>query len=184
MSVSSNESKKRARKLSLKIRYKILKENKIKGGYKLKFFNISKYRISMVLILVMVLQLFMPVIGEITYAENSENSITHEVETLDENCERKIRGKLNFKLPELEKKKVDLVIVQDASGSFKETIGTMKNGLKEVIDRLRPEDRAMLVTYGGGHEVQWYSLDYEGRQHKSHYANFANQWPNLNISTN
>ena len=45
-------------------------------------------------------------------------------------------------------KKVDLVIVQDASGSFKDTIGSVKSALNKIIDQLDHQtDRVMVTSY-------------------------------------
>ncbi len=72
-------------------------------------------------------------------------------------CLRTIEGEISFTRP-LVQKYIDLVIVQDASGSFANTIGTMKDGLKAVVDKLNAAngDRVMVTTYQMGNRYQWY----------------------------
>src|SRR5690606_19764971 len=55
-----------------------------------------------------------------------------------------------FEKPAAERKPVDLVIVQDASGSFQNTIGKVKDTLKNIVDGLDTNDRVQLTTFRGG----------------------------------
>ncbi|MCU5484781.1 MucBP domain-containing protein, partial [Bacillus cereus] len=48
----------------------------------------------------------------------------------------------------MHKKKIDFVIVQDASGSFKDSIGSVKNALKQTVGQLDPKyDRVLVTSY-------------------------------------
>ena len=56
-----------------------------------------------------------------------------------------------FEKPAAERKPVDLVIVQDASGSFQGVIQYVKETLIDIVGRLQhPEDRVQLTTFRGG----------------------------------
>src|SRR5690606_29343345 len=68
-------------------------------------------------------------------------------------CLRTYEVTATFEKPAGERKPIDLVIVQDASGSFQNTIGKVKDTLKEIVDGLDTNDRVQLTTFRGGDGV-------------------------------
>ncbi|WP_420685889.1 isopeptide-forming domain-containing fimbrial protein [Bacillus cereus] len=106
-----------------------------------------KKNISIFLTILLFLQLFSP--GFISLAASPVKNIEHKLQTKDtaSMCLREHEGQINFQWP-LNKKKVDFVIVQDASGSFKDSIGSVKSALKKIVDQLDPQnDRVMVTSY-------------------------------------
>ena len=129
-----------------------------------------KYLYVFLLVLSLLMYLVAPVFPNKVRADNEplvSLSHTSEIDRLIELCIRTIKGEINFTRP-LGEKYIDLVIVQDASGSFENTIGTMKDGLKEVVDKLDSGrgDRVMVTTFRGGQYHQWYEIDSNGDQVK------------------
>ena len=125
-----------------------------------KSINKMKYIYVFLLVLSLLMYLVAPVFPNKVSADSEPLvSLTHtsEIDRLIELCIRTIKGEIHFTRPLVEKK-IDLVIVQDASGSFENTIGTMKEGLKAVVDKLKPSrgDRVMVTTFRGGQRYQWY----------------------------
>lgn len=80
------------------------------------------------MILCLLIQLVSP--GMTTFAETVK-AIDHTLVTneTDNMCYREHEGKLKFQWP-LHKKKIDFVIIQDVSVSFKDSIGSVKKALK------------------------------------------------------
>ncbi|WP_142292918.1 isopeptide-forming domain-containing fimbrial protein [Bacillus cereus] len=106
-----------------------------------------KKNIPILLTFFLLLQLFSP--GLITLAATPVKDIEHKLQTKEtaNMCLREHEGKLTFQWP-LNKKKVDFVIVQDASGSFQGSIGNVKTALKKIVDQLDPKnDRVMVTSY-------------------------------------
>ncbi|MDZ5605747.1 isopeptide-forming domain-containing fimbrial protein [Bacillus pseudomycoides] len=121
-----------------------------------------KKNIPILLTLFLLLQLFSP--GLISLAATPVKDIEHKLQTNEtaNMCLREHEGKITFQWP-LNKKKVDFVIVQDASGSFKGSIGNVKSALKKIVDQLDPQnDRVMVTSY----------QDYKG--FKGRYNNVLN----------
>ena len=124
----------------------------------------SKVIFALVMAISMLLYLVSPILpNNVIAVENNEDKLvrldhTNSVNTDPlEFCLRTIEGEISFTRP-LVQKYIDLVIVQDASGSFANTIGTMKDGLKAVVDKLNAAngDRVMVTTYQMGNRYQWY----------------------------
>ncbi|OQR55903.1 isopeptide-forming domain-containing fimbrial protein [Bacillus sp. CDB3] len=106
-----------------------------------------KKQMPVILTLLLLLQLLIP--GLNAFALTVVNNINHSITTKEtaNMCLREHEGKLTFQWPNI-KKKVDLVIVQDASGSFANTIGKVKDALKNIVDELDPQtDRVMVTSY-------------------------------------
>ncbi|WP_242217908.1 vWA domain-containing protein [Bacillus cereus group sp. BfR-BA-01380] len=103
--------------------------------------------ISIVVIFLLLLQLFLP--GLQSLAASPATGIEHTLRTKEtaNMCLREHEGEIKFQWPS-NKKKIDLVIVQDASGSFRDTIGSVKSSLKKIVDQLDPQnDRVMVTSY-------------------------------------
>ncbi|SDB91948.1 isopeptide-forming domain-containing fimbrial protein [Shouchella lonarensis] len=85
-----------------------------------------------------------------TFALNTNNGLTHTSTELntDDPCVKPYELTASF-MKEKERVPIDLVFVQDASGSFRHTIDTVKSTLNEVIDLLYPESRVQLTTFRG-----------------------------------
>ncbi|MBY0598583.1 isopeptide-forming domain-containing fimbrial protein [Bacillus bingmayongensis] len=121
-----------------------------------------KKNIPILLTFFLLLQLFSP--GLISLAATPVKDIEHKLQTKEtaNMCLREYEGELTFQWP-LNKKKVDFVIVQDASGSFQGSIGNVKTALKKIVDQLDPKnDRVMVTSY----------QDYKG--FKGRYNNVLN----------
>ncbi|MFD3445640.1 isopeptide-forming domain-containing fimbrial protein [Microbacteriaceae bacterium 4G12] len=106
-----------------------------------------KKKASLFMILLLLLQLFSP--GLKFFAASPVKGVDHTLQTKEtaNMCLREQEGQLKFQWP-LYKKKVDLVIVQDASGSFKNTLPKVQNSLKNIVDHLDPQnDRVMVTSY-------------------------------------
>ncbi len=127
----------------------------------------SKVIFALVMAISMLLYLVSPILpNNVIAVQNNEDKLvrldhTNSVNTDPlEFCLRTIEGEISFTRP-LVQKYIDLVIVQDASGSFVNTIGTMKDGLKAVVDKLSAAngDRVMVTTYQMGNRYQWYKTE-------------------------
>ena len=106
-----------------------------------------KKNVIPLLILLLLFQIVSP--WMVAFANNTVEAIEHKVTTKSTGnmCLREHEGELSFQWPR-NKKKVDLVIVQDASGSFKDTIGSVKSALNKIINQLDPQtDRVMVTSY-------------------------------------
>lgn len=86
-------------------------------------------------------------------------SVAAEITSTDPTlCERELQGQVDFTLPFMETY-VDIIFIQDASGSFTNTMGDVKTSLKHMVGNLDlgteangyPKDRAMVVTFQGSH---------------------------------
>lgn len=91
--------------------------------------------------------------------KQEESSISHEVKEIkSENaCYRNIAGEITFTLPTPEERKpVDIVVAQDASGSYAGNARQAKQSLKDIVDHLDLEKDRMLVTSFKGYKG-WYS---------------------------
>ena len=124
----------------------------------------SKVIFALIMALSMMLYLISPLLPNNVIAEQNDDKLvrlehTNAIDEYIELCIRTIEGEITFTRP-LVQKYIDLVIVQDASGSFANTIGTMKNGLKAVVDKLNATngDRVMVTTYQNGNRYQWYKI--------------------------
>ncbi|MBO1003349.1 isopeptide-forming domain-containing fimbrial protein [Pseudogracilibacillus auburnensis] len=82
-----------------------------------------------------------------------EGTATHKIEkgTSDNICIREVEGTVNFNLPVPEEKKpVDIVVVQDASGSYSNNAGQVRQSLKDIVNMLDlTQDRMMVTSYRG-----------------------------------
>ncbi len=81
------------------------------------------------------------------------NTANHTIQPVDsENmCLREVEGTVNFDLPvPTEKKPLDIVVVQDASGSYAGNENQVKQSLKDIVDKLDlTQDRMMVTSYRG-----------------------------------
>lgn len=81
------------------------------------------------------------------------NTANHTIKPVDsENmCLREIEGTVNIDLPvPTEKKPLDIVVVQDASGSYAGNENQVKQSLKDIVDKLNlTQDRMMVTSYRG-----------------------------------
>ncbi|KYG32759.1 isopeptide-forming domain-containing fimbrial protein [Bacillus gaemokensis] len=103
--------------------------------------------VSVWMIVLLLLQLLSPEL--ISFAASPVKDIEHKLQTKEtvNMCLREHEGQIKFKWP-YNKKKVDLVIVQDASGSFKDSIGNVKTALKNIVGELDSNnDRVMVTSY-------------------------------------
>src|SRR5690606_24581942 len=76
--------------------------------------------------------------------------ITHASQLIDTaQCLRTYELTATFEKPAAQRKPVDLVIVQDASGSFQDTIGDVKSALKNIVNNLGNQDRVQLTIFRG-----------------------------------
>ncbi|MGE7867145.1 isopeptide-forming domain-containing fimbrial protein [Bacillus paramycoides] len=107
-----------------------------------------KKNVTLFLLLLLVFQVISP--GIIAFAANTVEAVQHKVTTKSTGnmCLREHEGELSFKWPAPKQKKVDFVIVQDASGSFEKTMPNVKKALGNIVDQLNPEtDRVMVTSY-------------------------------------
>ncbi|MED0967417.1 isopeptide-forming domain-containing fimbrial protein [Bacillus paramycoides] len=107
-----------------------------------------KKNVTLFLLLLLMFQVISP--GIIAFAANTVEAIQHKVTTKSTGnmCLREHEGELSFKWPAPKQKKVDFVIVQDASGSFEKTMPNVKKALGNIVDQLNPEtDRVMVTSY-------------------------------------
>ncbi|MFD3450380.1 isopeptide-forming domain-containing fimbrial protein [Microbacteriaceae bacterium 4G12] len=104
-----------------------------------------KKKASVFMILLLLLQLLSP--GLKSFATSPVKDISHTLQTKDtaNMCLREHEGQLKFQWPS-NKKKIDLVIVQDASGSFKNTLPNVKSSLKDIVGQLNPQNDRVMVT--------------------------------------
>ncbi|PES17046.1 isopeptide-forming domain-containing fimbrial protein [Bacillus cereus] len=107
-----------------------------------------KKNVTLFMLLLLVFQVISP--GIIAVAANTVEAVQHKVTTKSTGnmCLREHEGELSFKWPAPKQKKVDFVIVQDASGSFKGTMPNVKKALSNIVDELNPAtDRIMVTSY-------------------------------------
>ncbi|PFN27106.1 cell wall anchor protein [Bacillus cereus] len=107
-----------------------------------------KKNVTLVLLLLLMFQVISP--GIIAFAANTVEAVQHKVTTKSTGnmCLREHEGELSFKWPAPKQKKVDFVIVQDASGSFEKTMPNVKKALNQIVDQLNPAtDRIMVTSY-------------------------------------
>lgn len=80
-------------------------------------------------------------------------TVSHTVkETDSENiCRRNVRGEITFALPKpTEKKPVDIVVAQDASGSYAGNANQARQSLRDIVDMLDlSQDRMMVTSFRG-----------------------------------
>ncbi|MGX7108641.1 Cna B-type domain-containing protein [Facklamia miroungae] len=96
----------------------------------------------------------------VSISEGPFKNITHKitVDPISEDlCRRNLTGVIEFDWPE-PNEMLDIVVVQDLSGSFNRSISTVGNAIKQIADGLdfgkdidgkSPKDRMMFVTYQG-----------------------------------
>lgn len=124
-----------------------------------------KRKASILMIFLLLLQLFSP--GLTSFAASPVKDISHTLQTKEtaNMCLREHEGQLKFQWPS-NKKKVDLVIIQDASGSFENTLPKVKSSLKNIVDQLNPQtDRVMVTSFQdlrGVKGVNGKDLNYNG----------------------
>lgn len=84
-----------------------------------------------------------------------------------EDCIRGLTGEIDFTIPDIPTY-IDLVVIQDVSGSFKYDIANVKQTLREIVDSMDmgtegeknyPKNRFMLVHFGG--QERMIQSDYE-----------------------
>src|SRR5699024_4144514 len=80
-----------------------------------------------------------------------EATVNHNVEPVesDNMCLREVEGTIDINLPApTDKKPVDIVVVQDASGSYSGNENQVKQSLKDIVDMLdMNQDRMMVTSY-------------------------------------
>lgn len=81
---------------------------------------------------------------------NIANHVINPVES-ENMCLREVEGTINIDLPvPTEKKPLDIVVVQDASGSYAGNENQVKQSLKDIVDKLDlTQDRMMVTSYHG-----------------------------------
>ena len=128
----------------------------LKGEILVKIITTRK-KIAIFIIIFLVLQTSISVLSSAQIV-NAEEDFQFNVEhknNLENICYREFETELTFsKKQEPYKLPVDIVFVQDASGSFKETIPVVKDGLKRIANSLESEDRVQLTTYNGHRTVR------------------------------
>ncbi|HFZ4617186.1 isopeptide-forming domain-containing fimbrial protein [Enterococcus faecalis] len=65
-------------------------------------------------------------------------------------CKRILEGQAAFPVQAGETEPVDLVVVEDASGSFSDNFPHVRQAIDEVVKGLSDQDRVMLASYRGG----------------------------------
>ncbi|EGO8153099.1 isopeptide-forming domain-containing fimbrial protein [Enterococcus faecalis] len=65
-------------------------------------------------------------------------------------CKRILEGQATFPVQAGETEPVDLVVVEDASGSFSDNFPHVRQAIDEVVQGLSDQDRVMLASYRGG----------------------------------
>lgn len=82
-----------------------------------------------------------------------EGTATHKIKkaTSDNMCLRELDGEINLTLPKPEvKTPVDIVVVQDASGSYGGNANQARRSLRDIVDMLDlSQDRMMVTSYRG-----------------------------------
>lgn len=86
-------------------------------------------------------------------SQADEATATHKIEktTSDNICIREVDGTIDFTLPVPEEKQpVDIVVVQDASGSYGGNANQARQSLRDIVDMLDlSQDRMMVTSYRG-----------------------------------
>ncbi len=86
-------------------------------------------------------------------ANNKAESASHVIKPVetDNMCLREVEGTIDINLPApTEKKPIDIVVVQDASGSYSGNENQVKQSLKDIVNMLDlNEDRMMVTSYRG-----------------------------------
>ncbi|EGO2847979.1 VWA domain-containing protein, partial [Enterococcus faecalis] len=70
-------------------------------------------------------------------------------------CKRILEGQAAFPVQAGETEPVDLVVVEDASGSFSDNFPHVRQAIDEVVQGLSDQDRVMLASYRGGKQFMF-----------------------------
>ena len=70
-------------------------------------------------------------------------------------CKRILEGQATFPVQAGETEPVDLVVVEDASGSFSDNFPMVRSAIDEVVQGLTDKDRVMLTSYRGGRQFMF-----------------------------
>ena len=70
-------------------------------------------------------------------------------------CKRILEGQAAFPVQAGETEPVDLVVVEDASGSFSDNFPHVRQAIDEVVQGLSDQDRVMLTSYRGGKQFMF-----------------------------
>ncbi len=70
-------------------------------------------------------------------------------------CKRILEGQATFPVQAGETEPVDLVVVEDASGSFSDNFPHVRQAIDEVVQGLSDQDRVMLASYRGGKQFMF-----------------------------
>ena len=70
-------------------------------------------------------------------------------------CKRILEGQAAFPVQAGETEPVDLVVVEDASGSFSDNFPMVRSAIDEVVQGLTDKDRVMLTSYRGGRQFMF-----------------------------
>ncbi|WP_421503053.1 isopeptide-forming domain-containing fimbrial protein [Enterococcus faecalis] len=90
-------------------------------------------------------------VGKAGDTEGMTNTVKVQDESLAD-CKRILEGEAAFPVVEGETVPVDLVVVEDASGSFSENFPMVRKAIDEVVQGLSEQDRVMLASYRGGRQ--------------------------------
>ncbi|NSW11629.1 isopeptide-forming domain-containing fimbrial protein [Enterococcus faecalis] len=93
-------------------------------------------------------------VGKAGDTEGMTNTVKVQDESLAD-CKRIIEGEAAFPVVEGETLPVDLVVVEDASGSFSDNFPMVRSAIDEVVQGLTDKDRVMLASYRGGRQYMF-----------------------------
>ncbi|MBM9830556.1 isopeptide-forming domain-containing fimbrial protein [Enterococcus faecalis] len=93
-------------------------------------------------------------VGKAGDTEGMTNTVKVQDESLAD-CKRILEGEAVFPVVEGETEPVDLVVVEDASGSFSENFPMVRSAIDEVVQGLTDKDRVMLASYRGGRQYMF-----------------------------
>ncbi|EGO5129248.1 isopeptide-forming domain-containing fimbrial protein [Enterococcus faecalis] len=86
--------------------------------------------------------------------EGMTNTVKVQDESLAD-CKRILEGEAAFPVVAGETEPVDLVVVEDASGSFSDNFPMVRSAIDEVVQGLTDKDRVMLTSYRGGRQFMF-----------------------------
>ena len=131
----------------------------------------TKYIYLIIILLSLQPLIFLP--NSTHLAEAKMKDATHqskEISTANNMCAREFLVESEFEKPKRDP--IDLVIVQDASGSFENTINDIKSFLIDTANILEADDRVQITTYRGTSLIRTIDADWHA---KGYYSNW-NTW--------
>lgn len=105
---------------------------------------------------------FTPLIQTVSAAIGSSTSHTIKVkDSGDTDCRRTLEGEASYDIDLPDRVPLDLVVVQDASGSFVDDIGKVREAMASFVGSkdFMAGDRIMLNTYQGGKTYTHFDSD-------------------------